>query len=999
LATRRELASYVRFQLEQLTVQNRHHDFEHLCRHLARLRIASNILPATGPVTAGGDQGRDAETFRTYLAKSPLASSTFIALISDAMLVFACTVQKKNAKLKTKIKSDVSKIMGSGEVVEGIHFFFTADIDTAFRHEMQRWARDAFGVELMIYDGQSVAEFLSSDDTFWIASEYLGVPADYFPESPRDSATRWYDDSLAKWREERDPSLTFATFSEIKAALRHVTFSAEHRHDLPFWMSLMRLFVDQDTFLTLKYRAIYEILVATLRGKGTIEGMNAEIDSYFGAIHDGVIGVDHLSDMEDAAVLLAYCQGAIRLHAISLDISAINKWRDELIPKLRALLNQTVSPGRRCQLLSTLGYAVLMRELSENPGREPTALDIWLELTESVDQAPLFPLEHFADFLSSAVELIGEFPKYERLTYRVDELLSKRFGQFVAAEKCRDRAMAFYKMGKVLRAISELHRAKIQWFAEETLRGSILAIRVLSQCYSDLGLHHAAKYYALSAAWLCAQSEDSDLQEDIGEALIIASECDYVLGNWAGFLQLTETAVLSHWWFARSPGDITSHPELQRLFYHVTMVLTVAEQIDASLGTRIRAAIARWGLLATVEQLADAADWMWQGKARNQIADEIRDQLGAAPFEDLADERHARWQALGICWHAQWKNDYQTNVAAEQLIAALQIVTADLADHELLLIKTLAELEIALADVPEPEVIELADNSRRRWSVTLPSREMMGEEAIREQEISMLAVSMKIFREASLLPDTDFVTVFGNLVKQGITTKILVARSYPEILREFVPPDHSLQLTGTDLDQELLTNDAFPDPHSELVWRTGLAPNYSVADAQEAISRRYQTVPSRIPITLARLVQDDGFRELVAALRADGWKDWHILLAIGNAVWNFRLREEYGPYGPDPADRESARAVTVSLINDWTLESRDPVPLSLFNFHYLEEMLKMSALSTLKGLGMECHQLTPNLDAIMALLAERFRYWEDDVDHTDPFTDQSSNLLIVERLL
>lgn len=59
----------IRLALGTLAADNAHHQFEQLCRHLARYRIASNILPATGPVSADGDQGRAFETFRTHLAE------------------------------------------------------------------------------------------------------------------------------------------------------------------------------------------------------------------------------------------------------------------------------------------------------------------------------------------------------------------------------------------------------------------------------------------------------------------------------------------------------------------------------------------------------------------------------------------------------------------------------------------------------------------------------------------------------------------------------------------------------------------------------------------------------------------------------------------------------------------------------------------------------------------------------------------------------------------
>src|SRR6476660_2178093 len=127
MASRDQLASQIRFQLDQLSAQNRYHDFEHLSRHLARLRICSNILPATGPVSAGGDQGRDFETFLTYLSQSPIAGSSFVGLVSQAAVAFACTLTQK-AKLKSKVKSDISVIVGGAVPVASIHYFCSSDL-------------------------------------------------------------------------------------------------------------------------------------------------------------------------------------------------------------------------------------------------------------------------------------------------------------------------------------------------------------------------------------------------------------------------------------------------------------------------------------------------------------------------------------------------------------------------------------------------------------------------------------------------------------------------------------------------------------------------------------------------------------------------------------------------------------------------------------------------------------------------------------------------------
>jgi hypothetical protein len=116
MATMTELRTYIRFALEQLSARNEHQAFEALCREFARARICSNVLPATGPVGAGGDWGRDFETFRIYLASSPIANDSFLARASDRVIVGACTLQEG---VGAKLASDVRTVLSAGEHVDG----------------------------------------------------------------------------------------------------------------------------------------------------------------------------------------------------------------------------------------------------------------------------------------------------------------------------------------------------------------------------------------------------------------------------------------------------------------------------------------------------------------------------------------------------------------------------------------------------------------------------------------------------------------------------------------------------------------------------------------------------------------------------------------------------------------------------------------------------------------------------------------------------------------
>src|SRR5215207_1564987 len=275
-----QVASQIRFGLDQLSARNAHHDFEHLCRHLTRARICSNVLPATGPVAAGGDQGRDFETFRTYLRASPIANTTFVGLASDKPIAFACSLKKE---ITTKIKSDVKTIISSGSAVEAIHYFCTADIATAKRHKLKAWAQKEQGVELEIHDGQSIAELLSDRDVFWIAERYLSIPGEIYPRSTVKDGEGWYKEFLTRCKESQPP-VTYANFFDIKLAARNALTEPELLQDVPFWIEMLRPYVGADLPVVLKRRAVYEIAVLSIRGLGTLEGQEGDLHEYFAVI-------------------------------------------------------------------------------------------------------------------------------------------------------------------------------------------------------------------------------------------------------------------------------------------------------------------------------------------------------------------------------------------------------------------------------------------------------------------------------------------------------------------------------------------------------------------------------------------------------------------------------------------------------------------------------------------------------------------------------------------
>ena len=257
--THNELKKYIRFQLSELSPENGHHDFEKISYEIARRRVAPNLLPATGPVSAGGDQGRDFESYRTYLAGSLTDGNAFLLTASEKVIVGAGTLEKI-AKLAGKVKDDIASICGSGTKPDLIVYFCEQNVSVAKRHAWIKRCVDTHGVELQIFDGAAISDVLTDPDTFWIAEQYLSVPSDAFPAPVVNER---YAELKQRWISDDATPENFADFIEIKFGTRLARTDAQV--DLEAWIRKLRAFIGNGFPPRLEQRARYEICVAELR--------------------------------------------------------------------------------------------------------------------------------------------------------------------------------------------------------------------------------------------------------------------------------------------------------------------------------------------------------------------------------------------------------------------------------------------------------------------------------------------------------------------------------------------------------------------------------------------------------------------------------------------------------------------------------------------------------------------------------------------------------------
>ncbi len=969
MATPTQVTKQIHFHLDQLGSQNGHHEFEHLCRKVARLRICSNILPATGPVSAGGDQGRDFETYRTTLTEEPTAGSLFFGLASTEQVGFACTLQR--SRIGQKIKADVKTIVGQGSTVHQVHFFCVVSVPVSKRHTLQEWAKSETEVHLEIHDGLAISDYLAEPELFWIASEHLGIPAEIYPPPTPDAENAWYLRARDEWREaEREPE-TFADFEILKHCIRHATFTEDAKPDLPRWIALLKLLRSR-TSARLRRRCSYEILVASLRGQGSLVGREKDVVAFFSEIRE----TTDPADLEDASVLWAYCAGAQLRGLLDCSREILSEWWCDLSSRTRAQLEGAESPGLRCLNLETLGYLQFMgapdAEKFEVGVEE--ALETWTTLSENVREDPLFPLERFADRLTEVVVLCRG-PQLDTLTGKIDDLLAQRHGGFVSAQKCLDRASKFRGAGDTSRAIKQLHQAKIKWFADEMLHGSVFAMLMLSRLYLDLGLTFAAKYYALVAGYIALESPKDDLKKLAPKAVAAAADSDYSQGAWFSFLDLAKVFFPLDGTYSPQPSSEEAD-EFHRELFHLYTVLRINRHLDLGAEDLLKERARKMCVLDYMESLERRTQDPLEGKPGEEVWSAIEDQLIGPPFSDAGSQRAVSFLALGIRWRFRWKNAYVMTAAAEELLAVLQVLLADLASLDLCLLRTTIEVEFAFSDDPRLDLKPVPSNEASKWMLSIP-RSPGAEYDIAE----VTAIAVTLISSGSLFPWERLRDIVEESYRGGLGGKVFAVRRYRTAYTYFVEEGEfqrskeRFERGRSDLGREFHLRCP-----QQMEWHSGPGPGYSPEQAQEAIRQRYKRSVSPVRWTLKTLKQSSRFQNIAKTLQEEDWKDWHILMAVMNAAMNYRAAKITGP----DMTIDERKKLLQHLAHEEESDRSIRVPVEVFSLESLRFGLRMSMISTIQGYGLEPNRETPDIDAIEDFLAKRYRYWDDDVEH-EPF--------------
>lgn len=1002
-----ELEAYVAFRLSQLSSRNEHHRFEQIATRIARKRISSNILVANGPVSAGGDQSRDAESYSTRIPDELPHAAGFSASASTSPVVLACTVQQKG--LKSKVLADLAGICAKrADPVDLVAFFSVHSVPEALTHDLKKIAREIYDVSLDIYSGAKLATLLAEQDLVWVAQHYLEVPSSMVPAPEHDAAPDWYANVLDSLRRNSGPaSLTPASQGEVTEGLRYATWDAVANADLPEWINFMSAFLAADSHDDLRFRARYEISIARFRGMGVASGSEELIRE---AIEYARSSLES-SVLDDTVTLLSYwgtmwVSGVGR--ASAREIATARDGLSAHVAEELAMTNADEYPVRAASLTGALALLHLQPrwEIGEERGFEPVPTEraalAGQKLTATqvdctfVEESGLFDLDVAMGHLEALVELLPSaraysvssiaqmftmfapalsgYSSYRKVRDALDAAVAAVHGDAAIAEKSRDRGIAFLEADQPVQALAEFHEAKVRWFHGDLLQGAVIAMRFIGDIYRGLGLTYASKMYGASAAVLANQSPDDDVKKHLPRALLEVARAAQESGCWIDTAELTEIALLAHGVYEADAFDFERHPDLEEHSVNAAMQLAAVRAFWPDLERVLNPPREGSNWSEHVSTLAETTEnYPFSESEFQTLASE---QYYGPVLSDLGSRRVIDFEALGTRWTFAFDNTRSSVLAAEGFVAAFQVFLADIARFHPVIVSTHVEVSIHLDPALPPNEQNLSFDEDNPLMATIAiSSSHSG--AFDEIAGNYVATAVALLDAIYARPDSELMSQVEDLFREGISHKVIVVRPYWEAA-DLLSDEHYASCAS--LERPDSSNRFEPRAPTALAASTKTGPDYIRGEALQRIAERYQ-VAEGWQLSVAHLLGDERTREALGALRDDGWLDWQILGTIVNTGLNARVAR----LKIDP------RSLTPPMMREIATRAEEPTEDRLsreFFLEHLEINLHMQMAAVARSWDLFYPYEQPGDGLLRDLLERRYRYAEDDVPHKDPLAAQ-----------
>lgn len=832
---------------------------------------------------------------------------------------------------------------------------------------------------------------------------------------------RWYLNIYEAWRGvEPTGKLLPGEVLEIINAANYCRWTASLADHAAFWLTWLRSYIDhRSTVPTLWRAAAYEYLFLRMRPTGPFtppSGTMAGDEDYVRRYFQDFGELRSPSDLENAQSLLLMVTSAYRLRRTGFAKAEILGWLSQFGEALQQELDASPTPSTRCRLLECQITSQLFTIQAHTATAKLTDLKpLIADLLRSLPNAAHYNVTRFSKILEQYDKILikAEQPAYRPLRKALDELSVQLQPYVQTRNGDRERAKVLVARAKellqqnnpagILEALHELQSAKDLWNNKETAGSFVVALGLIAQVYQALGLSMAAKYYALGAAWKCAQSDGGELLVQEPEALALVFQADFQQGAWLSAVQGFGLYLRMRYHFVPQTLDWAKEPVLRYAIASYSLMHFAAPPLAVSLVPVLQKQALDFPAEVREQLLEPSIAAYNKAVTPEELPTFVGRQLVDKPLSDGGAQRTIAFRALGSTWTLTFANTYRLTPVAEEFAAHLQIVLAEIALSTVDFHLPKGQVELQLIDGKKwigPK--RLPTNTRYAWEVALRYFDKPEPEQINRATTHVSAVVMTILGKMSLLSPAEFTEGFTSLFEESsLSTKSLFVNAYQRMFRYFMPHKEFASLRHSHF-QPIDVLPTLTEEHAAMQWKSALSAKYDSAQAKRHIHNRFENTTRCIWLTLHRLQQSPGYDDWLRQLREADWPDWQITSAVANYIINAKARLLLA-YRQFKSENEHLQAINATAESLWELnelESYRSFSLESFQSEGFREQLAHNALYVLHSYGLSENGETPHFDAIREFLRVRFNGQQPVADEANPLLhEQTVDLRIISEAI
>ncbi|WP_047544838.1 hypothetical protein [Psychroserpens sp. Hel_I_66] len=492
LLTKEQLA----FEINQISTNQKHDSFENLCRKLAEKLITPNLIPQVGP-TGGGDGKTDSET---YPVSSYVSDRWFISenkWNENENWAFAISAKKD---WKPKVKSDVKKIIETNRGYTKAYFFSNQKIRSKDKKDTQDFINEKYGIELTILDAEWIIEKVYSNHLLNEVIDCLNLSSLHREEKIIGANDLVRIKNLSEIEETINNSdRTFEVdFQLVEDCLESAILSRMielPKTEVVGKFERAKRFVNKLSSVQQKIRIHYQLAWTLINWYDDYKNFLEE----FLIVKELVQSHPNLNNIEFYLNLLNILKTLSNVEeAKDILIIDIEKEEQDFIVFITKCSKNKEKPSTSLLAKFHLSFFQLRRKIENgiSVSDELIKLKEYFKLSEKhLD----IPFEQLKEFINVYDKILPDDENYDDLIHVIAELESTRVSELSSGKIYLNRGITKLKNDLNKQSLVFFGKAVRKLAKEETQDEFYFCLMLLSEAYSNLGLHWAANNCLVSA--------------------------------------------------------------------------------------------------------------------------------------------------------------------------------------------------------------------------------------------------------------------------------------------------------------------------------------------------------------------------------------------------------------------------------------------------------------------------------------------------------------------